>query len=681
MLNFKTIPFFKILLPYILGVVFVLKFGLLNKLHLVFVSASLLVITTFLFQKYVKSNSNFKKWIYTISIHVFLFLLAGECCFCYQAKHNGNHYTHFVTPTEQGMIGIIDDLPVVTEKFIKFSIQLKCIETHATWHYVTGNTIVYLKNDSTSNLQIGDAVFINSKFSYVNEPKNLYEFNYKEFLENKNVYHVLYAKPRQVSILKDMPHSFSFMQLGASIKAKVVTVLRNCHLSQQAFSICTALLVGYDDEIDKDVMQSFSHSGTLHILSVSGMHTGLLYGLIITIFLFFDKHDRYKKTKCLVVILSLILFVVITGFSPSVLRAALMLSLVIVGKTFYRQGNSYNTLLVSAFVLLLFNPYLIVDAGFLLSYFAVFGIMYLYPIIHRQHVFKSSIIQWFWNLILMSVAATVFTLPISLYFFHQFPIWFAFSNLIIIPISICLMGATALLLCCYKIAFLKTGLVYIINSFTSIMLWIAQLTDNSNYGYLDYIAFSKVDVVCCVLSLIAFFLFLYTKSYKQLIALGIVIIVWLSMSIVINYQQLQQTELVVFSVKNKSALALRIGKHFYTDTKSLSSNEFQRFIKPYLLNYSNPTIIPITCDALKVNETTILHANNISDLNNDYHAKYIIVSDNKELQWNSLHKTKPIIIADCSNNYNFVKELKKRCAKEGLVFYSVKDKGAFTIKL
>lgn len=681
MLNFKTIPFFKILLPYILGGVFVLKFGLLNNLHVVFISSSLLVITAFLFQKYFKSNSNFKKWIYIFSVHVFLFLLAGECCFFYQAKQNANHYTHHVTPSEQGMIGVIDDLPVVTEKFIKFSVQLKCVEANTIWYYVSGNTIVYLKNDSTSNLQIGDAVFINSKFSYVNEPKNPYEFNYKAFLDNKNIYHVVYAKPQQLSLLKDFPHSFSFMQLGASIKANVVSILRSCHLSQQAFSICTALLVGYDDEIDKDVMQSFSHSGTLHILSVSGMHTGLLYGLIIAVFLFFDKHDRYKKLKCLVVIVSLILFVVITGFSPSVLRAALMLTLVIVGKTFYKQGNAYNTLLVSAFVLLLFNPYLITDAGFLLSYFAVFGIMYLYPIIHRQYVFTNSIIQWFWNLILMSVAATVFTLPISLYFFHQFPIWFAFSNLIIIPISICLMGATALLLCCYKITFLKIGLVYIINSFTSIMLWVAQLTDNSNYGYLDYIAFSKIDVICCVLFLLMLFLFIYTKGYKQLIALGIVIIVWLSASILINYQQLRQTELVVFSIKNKSAFALRIGKHFYTDTKSLSSNEFQRFVKPYLLNYSNPTIIPINCDALKVNETSILHTNNISALNNDYDAKYIIVSDNKEIQLNSLHKTKPIIIADCSNNYNFVKELKKRCAKEGLVFYSVKDKGAFTIKL
>ena len=130
MLNFKTIPFFKILLPYILGIVFVLNFGLFEKLHILFISASLLVITTYLFQKYFKSNLNFKKWIFIFSVHGFLFLLAGESCFFYQANRNTNHYAHFVTPAEQQIIGVIDDLPVVTEKFVKFSVQLKCVETN-----------------------------------------------------------------------------------------------------------------------------------------------------------------------------------------------------------------------------------------------------------------------------------------------------------------------------------------------------------------------------------------------------------------------------------------------------------------------------------------------------------------------------------------------------------------------
>lgn len=681
MVNFKTLPFFKILLPYVLGICFVIQFGVLPKLHLLFFVIFIFLIISFIIQAKVKKLGYFKIGFYIVCVNAFLFLLGSECLLNYKTLHNSNHYSKYISQSEQRMVGIIDDLPIQSEKYIKLSVQLNCMEDLYGWHYSTGQVIIYLKNNSSINLNIGQTILLNSTFSDVNTPKNPYEFNYKQFLEHKNIYHVIYAKPQELNIINKIDNTFSFLQFGASIKSKVVTILRNCGLSQPAFAICTALLVGYDDEIDDDVMRSFSHSGTLHILSVSGMHTGLLYALIIAVFLFFDKHDQYKKTKCLVVILSLLLFVFITGLSPSVLRASLMLSLVIIGKTFYKDGNSYNTLFVSAFILLFYDPYLIMDAGFLLSYFAVFGIMYLYPILSRLYLFETKIIQWLWNLILMSISATIFTLPISLYFFHQFPLWFAFSNLMIIPISIFLMGAALFLICFYKITFLKVFFAYLINISTGIMLWVAQLTDNPNYGYVDYISFFKSDIVFSALFLITLFLFIYSKNYKQLLLLGIVSVTWIVFSIGINYYQLQQKELIVFHVKNKSALAIRIGKYIYTDTKNLSYKEFQRFVKPYILNYSGSQIIPTNSNITQIDSVTIFHANHSFISTNQFSPTYIIVSDNTALKIDSNFKWKPVIIADCSNNYNFVKELKKRCVKEGLIFYSIKDKGSVTIKL
>jgi competence protein ComEC len=321
--------------------------------------------------------------------------------------------------------------------------------------------------------------------------------------------------------------------LEHSIKSKLVSILRDSELSQEAFSICSALLVGYDDEIDSEVMQSFSHSGTLHILSVSGMHTGVLYAVLIFLFSLIDKYDKYKKTKFVFIMLGLWLFVLVTGLSPSILRAALMLSLVLVGKTFYKQGNSYNTLLLSAFLLLLYNPYLIKDVGFLLSYCAVFGIMYLYPILQKLYFFENKILQTTWSGVIMSVSATVFTLPISLYFFHQFPIWFVFSNMIIIPISFLIMGAAALFLMLLQSSFHQSHFSIYHKWFNfCIMMWFAQLTDNPNYGFIDFISFSKTDF--CFMTIIIILLclmILSTKSYKQVLALCLLVITWLSFSI------------------------------------------------------------------------------------------------------------------------------------------------------
>lgn len=657
------------------------EFGIFQRIHQLLILALVALISSFLFQKFYKPSLYFKKGIYIFCANVFLFLLANEACYVSNAKTHPAHYTHFVCYSDQSIVATINDVPVTTEKFIKLSVNINTIELHDKWHYVLGKTIVYLKNDSSKSLNVGETIFIRSKFSYVNSPKNPNEFDYKTFLENKNIFHVLYAKPDRVHKIPNIDPTFSFNQLGASIKAKIVSILRNSGLSKDAFSICSALLVGYDDEIDKDVMQSFSHSGTLHILSVSGMHTGVLYGVFIFLFSLFDKQDKRKKIKCLVIILTLTLFVFITGFSPAVLRASLMLALIILGKTFYKQGNSYNTLFLSAFILLLFDPYLIKDVGFLLSYCAVFGIMYLYPILDNLYYIENGFMRKIWGLCLMSISATVFTLPISLYFFHQFPSWFILSNLLIIPISMLLMIAAIILICIYKIMFLKLFLVLVINTSTSVMLWLAQLTDNPNYGYVDYIPFTKTDALLLTIVIGIILNIISTRQYKRVILCFIICGIWFSNSMYQNYSESQQQELVVFHVKQKSVFAFRAGQSVYIKLDDLSGQEFQRYIKPYLLNFSNLKLVPTNSNLIKNEKGSIVH---LSQQNNQltYTApNYIIVSDNTPLELTDLSKIKPLIIADCSNSYTFVKELKQQCSLSDIPFYSIKEQGALQIKL
>ncbi len=680
MINFKSAPFLKILVPYLAGIVCVLVTGIMPRLHLTVGLSFGVLLVTFLFQKYHKPANAFKKVIYTVCVNVFLFLLAFETSYFYNAQNDINHYTHYVELKEQEFFCTVNDLPVTTEKFIKLPVTINAVKTNSTWHYTTGSSLIYLKSPVTQKIVIGNTLYINSKFGYINPPQNPDEFNYRAFLEDRNIFNTVYADASQLYKVNFPDAGFSFATLGTRIKAHVVDVLRHSGLSQEAFSICAALLVGYDDEISGDVMTSFSHSGTLHVLSVSGMHTGILYIVLLFIFELFDKHNRYKKLKCLFIIAALFLFVLITGFSPSVLRASLMLALVILGKTFYRNGNSYNTLLLSAFLLLLYDPLLIKDVGFLLSYFAVFGIMYLYPILNTIYFVKNSVLRWFWNLSLMSVAATLFTLPVSLYYFHQFPVWFIFSNMLIIPISTALMALSFLLLVFYKIIFIKHALAVCINFSTSAMLWFTQLTDDKMYGFVDYISFSKTDLVFSCFIIIVFLHIISTKSYRALLTGICGLILWAGLSCFTNYKELKEKELLVFSVKRKSAYLLRIGHTVYVHTDSLSEKEFQRNIKPYLLNYSGLTIIYDHSDLFKHANMRVLNVQKpYADLTAGK-ADYIIVSNNSPLVLKSGNQIKPLVIADCSNNYTFVKKLKKQCSELEIPFYSIKDKGPFKIK-
>ncbi len=680
MINFKTIPFLKILLPYVLGIVCAIQFGIFNSLHLVCLIIGLCLAAAFLHLKFSKKPGYFQKALYLFFVNVFLFFFAFESCYLFNDKNNPSHYTRFLSNQIQSFVVEIEDLPVVSQKQTKLAVNINAIQFKGHWHYVTGHTIVYLKSDSLKQLSLGNKLLIHAKFSYINQPKNPQEFDYKSFLERKNIFHTVFANMNSVYSISNQ-ENISWEKLGTLLKSKLVSVLRTSGLSQEAFSICSALLVGYDDEIEGDIMKSFSHSGTLHVLSVSGMHTGVLYAFLIFLFSLVDKHDQYQKTKLWFVLVCLWAFVLITGLSPSILRAALMLSLVLLGKTFYKQGNSYNTLLLSAFLLLLYNPYLIMDVGFLLSYFAVLGIMYLYPILQSKYVFNNKILQSLWSGTLVSFSATLFTLPISLYFFHQFPIWFLISNMVIIPISIALMTSAAALVVVYKLLFLKKWLVILINMLTSLMLWFAKLTDDNNYGYIDFISFSKVDFILLSICIFLGILVITYKNYKHVVFLCSVMIAWLSLSIYTNYLSFNKKELLVFHVKHQSCFAVRIGNCVYGNFKDLNTNDFERSMKPYLYTIPNLKLVPNNNFLFKTDSLSVMRVSNKSNNNSNIIANYVIVSQNTPIYLTTNHNSKQVIIADCSNSYKFVKKLKIQCARLNLPFYSVKESGAFRVNL
>jgi competence protein ComEC len=174
----------------------------------------------------------------------------------------------------------------------------------------------------------------------------------------------------------------------------------------------------------------------MHLLAVSGMHVGLLYGALIFLFQFQMSGSRtwsYLRTSILFV--SVWGFTLLTGAGASMLRAAAMFSLFYVGRALHRSTDMYHIWAISAFLLLLWNPYQLFDVGFQLSYLAVLGIIFYYSKIYKRLYFKSKILKYAWQTIAIGLAAQLTTLPISLYYFGQFPIYFWLSGLLAIPIS------------------------------------------------------------------------------------------------------------------------------------------------------------------------------------------------------------------------------------------------------
>jgi len=190
------------------------------------------------------------------------------------------------------------------------------------------------------------------------------------------------------------------------------------------------------EKLGDEIKQSYRVSGAVHILAISGLHVGILYIVLFYSLSFLKRRPWGKIVFVLVIMTALWFFALLTGLSPSVLRASTMFSFVLIGQTLSRYSNVYNSLAISAFILLFINPLLIFNVGFQLSYCAVLGIVILQPRLHNN-LMRSRLwlVDKISGLVAVSIAAQLATFPLSLYYFHQFPVYFWLTNIIVIPLA------------------------------------------------------------------------------------------------------------------------------------------------------------------------------------------------------------------------------------------------------
>jgi competence protein ComEC len=298
----------------------------------------------------------------------------------------------------------------------------------------SGQILLYFKKDSASiNLKYGDKISANLIFKTIENIPNS-NFDYRQYLANKQIFQQAYIKSGEWKLVARNQGNY-FVSLAYQYREKCRIVLQSSLKNQEAFAVASALLIGDDDDISTAVYKAYTDSGTLHVLSVSGMHVGVIYLLLVTLF---GKLERNKYTKhfyFLIMLILIWLYSFLSGSSASVFRAATMLTVVITGK--WINGNSpiYNSLVLSMFALLLYNPFYLTDKGFILSYLAVFGIVYLQPKILSLRKVSNIIAYKVWEFTSVSIAAQIMTLPVSLYLFGKFPNYFIIANWIVIPLS------------------------------------------------------------------------------------------------------------------------------------------------------------------------------------------------------------------------------------------------------
>jgi competence protein ComEC len=353
---------------------------------------------------------------------------------------------------------VVDDYTVSRPATFATTLKVQAVRVGGRWQGATGGVRISLPRDfGVAAPRYGEVWLIRGHPDPSKAPLNPGEFDYRRYLEYRQVYHQQYVHPDQYRVLRLEPPS---VLVAVSMRtARVLDgVFRHYIREKREYALASALVLGIKDDVDSDTKQAYANTGTTHIMAVSGLQVGLLFAAMSWLLqTLFGRLRGFRYWSAIVGLSVIWSYAFLTGLSASVLRATVMFSFIIVGRAWGRQDTIINTLAVAAFALLVFNPFLVADVGFQLSFLAVLSIVYLQPRIagwldvkayfegHRR-AWQSRPVQWgwrglgvltgsIWQATALSLAAQVATFPLGLFYFHQFPLSFLFSNLVAVPIS------------------------------------------------------------------------------------------------------------------------------------------------------------------------------------------------------------------------------------------------------
>ena len=272
-----------------------------------------------------------------------------------------------------------------------------------------------------------------------------------------------------------------------------------------------ALLLGQRQDISDELTANYSKAGAVHILAISGLHVGIILVLLSFVLKPLERVKRGKLIKLVLIISFLWFFAVLAGMSASVTRAVTMFSALALGQFFNKKNAVEQSLVFSMFIIVLWKPIFLFDIGFQLSYLAVFGIIWIQPLVYNAWTPKLYIAAKGWQLFTVSLAAQIGVLPLSLFYFHQFPGLFFVSNLLIIPfLGVILgIGIIVVVLSYYSVlpAFMVTIYGGVISVLNKTVVFIAR---QETFLFSD-ISFSAIKMFFLYLLIIAYFQFILKK--------------------------------------------------------------------------------------------------------------------------------------------------------------------------
>lgn len=531
-LSLGKMPMLKILLPYMLGIVLAKYYvwTAFSPLSMTLVLLALFIFITLL----VLSNKPFhgKKLAITVLCSLFLAALGYGWSIKSDPSVDDRHFSNMEADY---YIGVLDDEPVLRAKSVRFPLKINAVQQDGKTYKANGIMMVTLAKDSLASipLQYGDKLLISNKKQTVNPPFNPKEFDYKAYLQNKNIWHQCYLQPYEYKVLEN-GHGNYLISYSLALRERLIEKFAAYMQHAEAFQVAIALIFGYRSQIDNTTLQAFSNTGTIHVLSVSGLHVGLVFVLLSFVLRWMDFFRYGRIIRCIIICLAVWVYVVLTGMAPPILRAGIMITFFLLSTAIGRKQVPLNTLATSALFILLFSPKALFDVGFQLSYMAMMGIFLLYPLMSYYYLPNNKYLRGIVAYSYVSIAAQLFTLPFVLYYFGQFPNYFLLANLFIsVPSTLVMYIGIALAFS--PLAPLSKVLGWTLDFLLDFCLNGLQWIESLPYSVIQGIEWSQTMVFLGTLFIVSLIIALNNTHKGMLFGCMLTL---LAMTAVMNYQKM-----------------------------------------------------------------------------------------------------------------------------------------------
>ncbi|MDR1092134.1 MAG: competence protein ComEC family protein [Prevotella sp.] len=646
----SKVPFLFLLIPLIAGILVRYFFQIQYLIIALLPAGATAMLISYLIPKDKQFNW---RWLFGAGVILCLSGIGMATTFIKQGK---SEYT-FSGDTKI-YLGVVADTPQEKPKSTAYRVYLPQEEKQI---------VCYFQRDSLckDKLLPGDEFLFQAKIQPFRNMGNPDDFDYVRYMYNQGFSGSAYVTSDSWKTTGKISSSLKYKALRC--RQQIMDFYKSLGFNETEYTILSALTLGYQDELTEELKQGFRTTGTVHVLSVSGLHVGIIYMMMSFLLGFIRKGSKYYRLKPVIIIILLWSYAFITGLPPSVLRAGGMLTVFCMAEISGKKSYSMHALFIAAFFMLLISPFSLFDIGFQLSFISVLAILYLHPKVLPLLKTKNKYAKYIWQMFTLSLVAQLATFPVCLYYFGTFPTYFFVTNLLIVPLVTFITYSVGGIIVAKGVSLIVSGwsdyLFYLpvkaLHMLVHAMTSIIRFFENLPFASIDNVKISLSDLTLIFTIIVGILIFMIYKKTKALsISLTAILLLFTS-HIYMNLNE-KTDGLVVYNRRQSSEI-----KFHGEIVKSEDIDKYKA------ITFNDKKILILSAN---------LWYNKDSDIK--LNINHLILTRDNSLSLYSLnqHLTIKNVIIEGSLSANARKRISKECQKLGIPCHDVVENGAYSLK-